>query len=160
MEFSRAPLHRDLNSLNSNCTASLSGRFFFKKSLVTKKKKKKGFNLSATPEVMKREKYSRIPGSGVRPVFFLSAVRVALEGAGFVPALFTITILFVSRSRINECMRSCLFDDHNAWGILMVHRCSICVSWIIHHMHTHTHRRHRHCCMCVMCAVEGVLGHL
>lgn len=45
---------------------------------------------------------------------FFSSVQVILEGAGFVTALFTITILFVSHSHINECMKSRLFDDHNA----------------------------------------------
>lgn len=45
-------------------------------------------------------------------VFFLPSVQVILEGAGFVTALFTITILFVSRSHINECMRSLMTTMH------------------------------------------------
>lgn len=93
------------------------------------------------PNILKREKFSpQLSGS----IFFFS-LQVIVEGARVVTALFTITILFVSQRRINEFMRSCLFDDHNAWGKLVVHQCSILVSWIIHHTHTHT-QTHKHSC--------------
>lgn len=56
------------------------------------------------PKVIKR-KVQLHPSQTLRIVFFKS-VQVTLEGVGVVPALFTITILFVSPRRINEFMRS------------------------------------------------------
>lgn len=58
------------------------------------------------PKVI-RKKYSFI-----HPKYFFESVQVTLEGVGVVPALFTMTILFVSPRRINEFMRSLMTTMH------------------------------------------------
>lgn len=105
-EYKCGSTDRDLNSLNfecswasASCLSQISQRRVTETALTSQQCRKSSDGKSTA---------SSVPNSE----YFLESVQVTQEGVGVVPALFTITILFVSPRRINEFMRSLMTTMH------------------------------------------------
>lgn len=70
-----------------------------------------GYKTALTSQQCLKSSKGKSTASSI-PKYFFNLVQVTLEGVGVVPALFTITILFVSPRRINEFMRSLMTTMH------------------------------------------------
>lgn len=105
-EYKCGSTDRDLNSFNSECGwASASCLSQISQGWVTK-------TALTSQQCLKSSKGKSTASSIPNSEYFFNLVQVTLEGVGVVPALFTITILFVSPRRINEFMRSLMTTMH------------------------------------------------